>query len=229
MTDRQCDSFIGDVDVREVLRYAGVKNADLCGEDIRQSALRAIREVGETASPRHIACECMLLTEENCCVIDGISIVSRDLAAHLQGCEKVLLFAATLGSSVDLLIARYSAVRMSYAVLLQAAAAAMTEQYCDNVCQTLEASYQKEGCWLKPRYSPGYGDFSLESQTILLDRLNAYKYAGITVSGGGQMTPMKSVSAVIGITRQRQRGQNGSCASGKCANCSHTTCAFRRT
>lgn len=216
------------IDLAEVLRYAGVRDTALCGEDVKQSAVRAVNEAGEAAAPKQICRECFCSVVEDTCDIDSMTIISRDLAAHLRGCDRALLFAATLGSSVDLLIARYSAVKMSYAVMLQAAAAALVERYCDEVNAALEARYAAEGCWLKPRYSPGYGDFSLTHQQALLDRLNAYKYTGITVSGGGQMTPMKSVSAVIGVTRERQPGRTGSCASGKCGHCPNISCAFRR-
>ncbi len=222
------DKWYSGVDLEEVLRYAGVKDAALCGEDVKQSAVRAVNESGEAAAPKQISRECLCSVNGDSCDIDGMLIVSRDLAAHLRGCDRVLLFAATLGSGVDLLIARYSAVKMSYAVMLQAAAAALVERYCDEANALLEARYAAEGCWLKPRYSPGYGDFSLTHQQALLARLNAYKYTGITVSGGGQMTPMKSVSAVIGVTRERQPGSTGSCASGKCARCPNISCAFRR-
>ena len=53
------------------------------------------------------------------------------------------------------------------------------------------------------------------------------EYAGIAVSDGGQMTPMKSVSAVIGLSREG-KSRRGSCASGKCADCPNTGCLFRR-
>lgn len=215
------------VNLGEVLRYAGVRDKNLCGDDVIQSAILAINEVGESAAPKKIDKECLLQINGIECHIDGIRIQSAALAEHLAGCERALLFAATLGSGVDLLIMRYSQIKMSYAVMLQAAAAALIELYCDLLSEELETKYAAEGCWLRPRFSPGYGDFSMEHQSELTGHMNAYKYAGIAVSSGGQMTPMKSVTAVIGITRTKQRGTTGSCASGKCANCPNTQCEFR--
>lgn len=216
------------VNISEVLRYSGVKDERLCGDDVIQSAVKAINEVGSAAAPKKIVKECMLQISGAKCEIDGIQVKSKALAAHLAGCERALLMAATLGSGVDLLIMRYSHVKMSYAVMLQAAAAALIELYCDLFGEELEAKYAAEGCYLRPRFSPGYGDFSIDHQSELTAHINAYKYAGIAVSGGGQMTPMKSVTAVIGITRTRQRGTTGSCAGGKCVHCPNTGCEFRR-
>ena len=220
--------WYSEVSISEVLRYSGVRSAEYCGDPILSEAVKAVEQVGEAAVPKSISGECTLTVSGNTCTIDGIEIVSRSLAGHLSGCDRALLFAATLGSGVDLLIGRYSAVRMSYAVLLQGAAAALIELFCDSECAALESRYQAEEWFLLPRFSPGYGDFPLDCQQVLNGHLNAYKYAGIAVSGGGQMTPMKSVSAVIGISRTR-RSSHGSCASGKCARCPNTGCIFRRT
>lgn len=223
------DAWYSGVPLSEVLRYAGVWDEQRCGDELRQDAARAVEEIGACAEPKQIARECIVTVSEEGCVLDGIAVKSRDLAAHLRDCRRALLFAATLGSGVDLRIMRWSAVKMSYTVLLQAAAASLIEAYCDDVCRALTERYAAEECFLLPRYSPGYGDFSLAYQKPLLEHMNAYKYAGITVSGGGQMTPMKTVSAVIGIAHEKPKGGEKACAGGKCARCPHTTCAFRHT
>ena len=217
------------VPLPEVLRYAGIREEAACGEELWQSAAEAVDAVGQAAAPKRIFRECRLqMPQEGVCEIDGMVWKSKSLAAHLRGCDRVLLFAATLGSGVDRLIARSSAVRMSRAVMMQAAAAALIEAYCDGVCAAQEEEYRRAGYYCKPRFSPGYGDFPLSCQIDLMTHLNAYKYTGISVSSGGQMVPMKSVSAVIGLTRDRQGGATGSCAGGKCADCPHVGCEFRR-
>lgn len=219
--------WYSNADVTEVLRYSGILGADKCQESIISDAAHAVEQVGETALPKSIYRECNLNIAGNICIIDGVEFKSQSLAGHLDGCDSVLLFAATLGSGVDMLINRYSAVKMSYAVMLQGAAAALIELYCDNECAELERRYENERRYLRPRFSPGYGDFPLEYQHTLTNLLNAYKYTGIAVSNGGQMTPMKSVSAVIGISLTRSSA-SGNCASGKCSKCPNSGCLFRR-
>lgn len=223
------DKWYSGVSISEALRYAGVRDESLCPEDIKQSVIKAINEVGEASSPKKVSVECPLEINGIGCDIGGMKISSKSLAAHLKGCDKVLLFAATLGSGVDMLIRRYSEVKMSYAVALQAAAAALIEFYCDEANAELEREYAEEGgYYLRPRFSPGYGDFSIYHQPEIVAMLDAYKRIGLTISGGVQMTPMKSVTAVIGLTRQKQSGRTGSCASGKCAGCPNVNCIFRR-
>lgn len=224
----QWNKWYSSVGISEVLRYAGVRGSLDSDDEVFQSAVAAVNEVGQCASRKKIVRECVLTLSGDICEIDSLSVESHSLAAHLQGCGRVLLFAATLGSGVDMLIQRYSAVRMSHAVMLQAAAAALIELYCDNECAQLEQQYAADGLFMLPRFSPGYGDFSLKYQNQLTAHLNAYKYIGIAVSEGGQMTPMKSVTAVIGITHEAPNGGRGSCASGKCMRCPNIHCEFRR-
>jgi cobalamin-dependent methionine synthase I len=52
---------------------------------------------------------------------------------------------------------------------------------------------------LTRRFSPGYGDLPLEFQKTVFLLLNPEKYIGLTLSESLLMTPIKSVSAIIGI------------------------------
>ena len=52
---------------------------------------------------------------------------------------------------------------------------------------------------LRPRYSPGYGDLSLEVQSEVLKVLNADKILGIKLGANLLMTPKKSITAVQGV------------------------------
>ncbi len=223
------DKWYSNISIEEVLRYAGVRDSGLCGQKIIDSGIMAVNEMGEIASPRNIYVEFPIEIIEDKCRIGDMRVSSNSLSNHLRGCDKVLLFAATLGSGADMLIRRYSEVKMSYAVMLQAAAAALIELYCDDVNNHLEEQYAEQSYYLRPRFSPGYGDFSIYHQPEIISMTDAYKRIGLTISNGVQMIPMKSVTAVIGLTKQKQSGRTGSCASGKCTGCPNFNCEFRRT
>ena len=100
--------------VSEALRYAGVRDEALCSDEIKQSIIKAVNEVGEASSPKKVSVQCPLEINGSECNIGGMKVSSKSLAAHLKGCDSVLLFAATLGSGVDMLIRRYSEIKMSY-------------------------------------------------------------------------------------------------------------------
>ena len=71
------------------------------------------------------------------------AIQSSSLGRNLKGCRKVILFGATLGAGVDRLITRASVTNMAGAVVLQACAAALLEEYCDRL--RLAWKWKKKG------------------------------------------------------------------------------------
>ena len=106
---------------------------------------------------------------------------------------------------------------------MQAAAAAMVEAYCNELNAMWKKEYLEKGLYLRPRFSPGYGDFPLSVQKQILDGLEAGKRIGITLTEGYLMMPSKSVTAVIGVSRTP-----AACVIEGCEACGKKDCAFRR-
>ena len=105
--------------------------------------------------------------DEEKVAIGTLQISSKSLARNLNHCEKAVLFGATLGTGVDRLIARTSLTDMANAVVLQACAAAMLEEFCDEKQFEIGEELEKEGLYLRPRFSPGYGDFDIGFSEII--------------------------------------------------------------
>lgn len=119
---------------------------------------------------------------------------SAALIKNLCGCKEAFVVACTLGIEVDRLIARLSKTSRAEAFIFDGMASALTEAVTD-----VMESEITEGLATAPRFSPGYADFSIECQPSLLDFLGAPVYLGITVGESCLMTPMKTVTAIIGI------------------------------
>ena len=132
----------------------------------------------------------------------AFSVESADLAKNLGGCEKAVLFAATVGHGVDRVIRRYGTVSASDGVMLQAIGAERVEKVCDEFNEEIRKSFAEEGCFLRPRFSAGYGDLSIETQSDILRTLDASRKIGITLNSGYIMSPSKSVTAFIGISAE---------------------------
>ena len=114
---------------------------------------------------------------------------------------------------------------MARAVVMQAAAAALIEEVCDRNFESWRKEYEEKGLYLRPRFSPGYGDFPLSVQKDLLGGLEAGKRLGITLTEGGLMMPSKSVTAVIGISPVK-----GFCRTEGCEACEKKKdCPYRRS
>ncbi|MCI8638051.1 MAG: Vitamin B12 dependent methionine synthase activation subunit [Coprococcus sp.] len=156
-------------------------------------------------------------------MIGTMNIASKNLAKNLLGCRETAVFGATLGAEVDFLLKKYSLTDMAKAVVLQACAAAYLEEYCDEIQDKLAKEKAKEGQWLRPRFSPGYGDFDIHHQQEVLRMLDAPKKIGLTMTERYMLTPTKSVTAVIGISREK-----ADCHRKGCEECDKTDCKYRR-
>ena len=210
-------------DRAEALRYLGYRGAEP-DDAVAQSLARCAAEMQRAVQPKGVYrafdLACPAAGE---LAIAGVTIRSANLARNLQGCTGVYLMAATLGVGADRLIARASAVRMSDAVIYQAVAAAMIETYCDTLNDAIRREAAEKGLHCRPRFSPGYGDFSIEHQRDLSRLLDTPRKIGLTVTESLLLAPIKSVTAVIGLSASADN-----CHRKGCEECGKTDCAFRR-
>ncbi len=145
-----------------------------------------------------------------------------DVRRLLNGCEAVILFAATLGSEAEALIRRTQVTDMAKAVILDACGSAAIENVCDNLCGDLAAAEAPR--YLTDRFSPGYGDLPLAQQPDFCRLLDVGRRIGVTLSPSGLMIPQKTVTALMGVSpvpvEKRSRG---------CIDCDlFSTCSYRK-
>lgn len=205
----------------EALRYMGIKGK--AEADVLRLLEKAEESLKDVAAPRHAALRIPVLAEGDQVFTPAFSVTSPALAKHLAPVKEAFLFAATLGADVDRLMARYTKVDMAFAFALQAAAASALECYADDVTRSLLLPEEVGRVHLLPRFSPGYGGFPIEFQTEILAALSADRRIGLSETASHMLTPLKSITAVIGITNKAPR-----CAEHKCALCPNTGCAYRK-
>ena len=198
---------------REILRYLGHRGQEI-PENVEELIKECERELEQMASPRAMWKEYPLSIHDHVLDMGFLQTKSKSLERNLRDCERVILFAATLGSRVDVLLHRYNMIQMSKAVVMQAVSVAMLETFCDEKNQELKSSYEAKGWYLRPRFSPGYGDFPLECQREIAPALEM---------GTLLMMPSKSVTAVIGASRLPRN-----CTVQGCEVCAKRDCAYRR-
>ena len=213
---------------REILRYLGYKSGQEADAQTRQLIVREEEELFRTAEFRSVyrIFPITHITED---VVDfGFTrIISRNLAKNLKGCGQAAFLAATLGSGVEHLLWKYNRLQVSRAVVLQAVSVEALEEYCDACEEEILAALSSGGegpYYLRPRFSPGYGDLPLEFQREFLQILETPKKIGVTLTDSLLMMPSKSVTAIIGISRE-----DSHCIRQGCESCAHTDCAYRRS
>ena len=207
-------------DIKEVYRYSGIK--DIPPDPYMEKTIKEIKEEIENAATLKLC-----YTKNT---LDAISlnfgigdVNSKSLKKNLCGCHEVYIFAATIGIDGDRIISRYSTLSPSKAVIAQGAGAALIESLCDCFCETIAKAEEKNSCFMRPRFSPGYGDFDIKHQKDIINILDASKYVGINLTDSLLMLPTKSVTAVMGISKNDNK-----CIVSGCENCNKINCEFRR-
>lgn len=131
--------------------------------------------------------------------LDVITVNSTHLAKNLNGCSRVILFAATIGAAVDRQRYIASVSSPTKALVLDAMGSAAIESFCDQLCQLFEKEYPDYR--LHPRFSPGYGDLSIGLQSDFLSVLDTQRRIGLMLSESLMMLPQKSVTAIVGLEK----------------------------
>lgn len=207
------------ISLDEVLRYMGSRKPN---EAVQRLAAEAIE-----------ACRGQLIYKVcygvfPVCVAEGAvhfsfaEAKSRALARHLCGCCQAVVFAATVGLWPDRAVMRYARTEPSKALAVQALGAERIESLCDAFETDLRAEYEPQGLYVRPRFSPGYGDLNITLQREIFRVLDCSKKIGLTLNDSMLMSPTKSVTAIIGLG-DRQVSQQGR----RCAVCTQPNCSFR--
>lgn len=201
----------------EICRYAGVRQ---CSPEMEKALDRCLETVQTAFAGRVCWTHMSVSVTENQVEFPFARIASRALAQNLRGCREVILFAATVGMTIDRLIRRYSVGDMASAVWLQAIGTERVEALCRVFCDKMAA--EAAGRFLRPRFSPGYGDLPITMQRDLIALLDTPRKIGVSLSDGCLMTPSKSVTAVVGIGPERCSAKTGGCG-----YCDRTDCPYR--
>ena len=100
----------------------------------------------------------------------------------------------TIGARFDIWQRRLAVLGATDAFLAQAIGAAAVEKVMDAL--EAEAKASTPGEW-GPRRSPGYGPLPLADSAMILDKLDAAKRIGVSLTSDFLLVPSKSVTAVL--------------------------------
>ncbi len=203
------------VNQKELFRYASIKGA----LDETTSSLLEECLTEATNLPGKV-CYQVLPTQDLLRFVPSTQ-KSGDFSRYLSDCDYVVAFVATVGFSIDRLIARYAATSTAKAFIFQALGAERIECLCDLFSQKAADFAAERGMSIKPRFSPGYGDLSLNAQRELFALLTPETSVGVTLTTSMMMSPTKSVSAFIGIGKDLKGGVS-------CETCTQKQCNYQR-
>ena len=208
-------------DVGEALRYLGVPHPT--GE-LRREAERLADELSGAVQPKYFyrVFELGRLPDGVLLRGTGIELTGSTALGLLENCGRAALLACTLGVRFDAKLLALQARDMAEAVIYDALGSALVEAGCDAAQRELAARFPE--LYLTDRFSPGYGDLPLTLQPRLCAALDAERRLGLTVSQSLLMNPVKSVTAVIGLSGTPQPARIRGCRF-----CTlQKTCQFRK-
>ena len=185
----------------EVLRYLGYRRKQELTPDISALVDEMILEVQNVSNARYLyqAYDFTLDEANHAIHLTNTDLVlqSKQLYSHLKNAKQVVLLAATLGIEVERQVRLYELSEMTKAFVLDAACVDYIEKICD--LAEVDIDTQFTDSILNRRFSPGYGDLSLEVQPQFLKTLSADRQLGLTLTENYLMIPRKSVTAILGL------------------------------
>ena len=204
---------------KEILRYAQCNGTDI---EIEKLVEECLAECKNAFTYNVCYCELPIKIKNEEIDLRFIKSDSKALLKNLKGCERIVLFGATVGIEIDRLIAKYGRISPAKAVFFQAIGAERIEALCDLFNHEITARYLAENLYTRPRFSPGYGDFALDSQRDIFSVLDCARQIGLSLNDSLLMSPSKSVTAIIGISDKKTDCKI------PCNNCTKADCTFRR-
>ena len=212
------------IDAAEVRRYAGLRKAPTFGEkNIRDACEEALllSEVRGTWQVYAYDCANQIVASE-----PPVKIAGKSIVKHLDGCEKVICMATTVGFEIEREIAKkFERGEYLFSVLLDAAATAAVEQAADAMEKHFAATVAKDGFKMRWRFSPGYGDWDLTAQEQLF-KIAGAEQIGMQLTSAFMLEPRKSVTAIIGL--YSIRNEELGIRNGICKACSKIDCHARK-
>jgi len=155
-------------------------------------------------------------------VADFIMFKSQVIAQLLIKCDKVAVFALTIGENVDQKISQLAEDgQVLQASVLDAVGSVITENMADTISDEIGEIALAYGMATSRRFSPGYCDWDIGQQEAVFQALNGNS-ARVRLTEEYMMLPRKSVSGIIGIGPREVADYN------PCNSCDNFDCSGRR-
>ena len=195
--------------LEEALRYLGAADAP---ETLRRQVEAEAETLSAGLRPRYVYKVCELDFQGEGIFLRGTAVILTGETARkmLAQCRRAALLACTLGARFDLSLSAMQARDMARAVILDACGSALVEQGCDEAEKELSARFP--GQYRTDRFSPGSGDLPLACQGDICAALDAPRRLGLTVTESLLLNPVKSVTAVVGLSDRPQMARIRGCA-----------------
>ena len=200
------------IDPKEVAVYLGYYSANGIDE---KTINEAVAEFADNADFRVCYAKVPVRINGDSVDLGFMQVESKSLRKNLEGCDEAYIFAATAGISSQRLIEKNSVISPIKGIITDCVGSAAIEAFCDKI----NLSVYGNPDFLRPRFSPGYGDLCIDCQRKIVDFLCTNKNIGLSLTESLMMVPKKSVTAIIGIGKEKNKCKGNGCMTCKAENC----------
>lgn len=184
-----------DLPKNKVLKYLGHRGQDLTPiNDILDETIEKVKQASNIKSL--IDYQTIVSRNENSVALEnGLVLSGNSITKLLAECGETAVIMATLGRDFDLMTMKYQTLSPLKAIIADAAGSAYIEEVMDHINNEIMSKKKN----ITRRFSPGFGDLDIKVNKELIRIYNAERRLGITINQNYLMSPMKSVTAFIGI------------------------------
>ena len=213
-----------EIDVSEIRRLCGFDDATIPEhfESLIQQALQELPGRCEIRAGYRVASFTYSKDHpQNFMVGDTTFCADRIVTGKLRNATQAALFVCTIGSGMEDWISELNSTHdLAFGFIVNTVASSAVESATDALHDFI--GHRMESCGLKftNRYSPGYCNWSVEEQHKLF-RFFPEGFCGVTLTDSALMTPIKSVSGIIGLGSDVQYREY------TCDRCGLTDCNYR--
>ena len=162
--------------------------------------------------------------ENNCIEVANITFFTKEIiTSYLLNSGYIIFFVCTAGKEIE----DYSNELLRKGDLLEGyildiIGSEVAEAATDSLQNRIESLMQSNGLRITNRYSPGYCGWDVSEQHKVF-KFFPESFCGVTLSESAFMSPVKSVSGIIGI------GKNVRKESYSCNICDQRDCVYRNS
>jgi hypothetical protein len=207
-------------DIRLILGYSEAKMPAHFEETINEIILKVPQKCNIRAGYKILNVE-KNDKKDNLLVGGVLFKTDRIVAAEFKEAERAALFVCTIGSAMEKwskeLMFSGDAIRGYFVDII---ASATAEAVANILHDQIKKQMLQNGVNVTNRYSPGYCNWSVAEQHFLFSLLPK-NFCGVTLTESALMTPIKSVSGIIGI------GSKVKFNDYLCDGCNQKNCTYR--
>ena len=192
-------SFLPDTkSITDALRYMRVP-PEAHNDELVLTVQNAFTKLQEFITPRFLWGRFKITHTDGGIQLEDTNIYSKDISRLTSRSNECILIAATLGHEVDRQISIAQQKNMLEGLALDSCASVMIDSCIDSFIESEIVPSLSETERLTHRFSPGYGDLSMNVTEDIIAILDATRRIGLSVTRSLMMSPVKSVTAIAGL------------------------------